>query len=364
MAKSSPLLEMHRNNGAEFIEEDGWVLPLYFGDSLREYRTVRSHAGLLDLCHRSLLRFTGKDRVSFLQGMVSNDVKGLAAGQGVYAAILDVHGKIMADVRVFCTDDFILLDLWEAVKEKILQHLNRYIIADDVEIADLADQYGIISLQGPKARPFLRALLPPERIPLEELDHRTSRIGDAEVRVVRSTHTGEEGYDFLIMTKDLSQVASRIQEMGKTFSLQWIGAQAQEILRIEGGIPRYGIDMDENSLLLETGLDQAVSFHKGCYLGQEVIERIRSRGHVNKRLVGMVLEGDTAAERGDTVRAGEKEIGKVTSSVMSPARKRPLAMGYVHRDYLRPGTPVTIEVQGREIPAVVSPLPFYQPSAP
>jgi len=364
MSKQSPLTGLHRSNGAEFAEQDGWLLPLHFGDSCREYQAVRTAAGLLDLCHRCLLRLSGPDRVSFLQGMVSNDVKGLAPGEGTYAAFLDIQGKILADARVFCAEEFFLVDLWESRREKILAHLNRYLIADDVEIADWTDQRGILSLQGPKASRLIAELLQGDQIPPRALGHRASQIAGAEVSLIRSTHTGEEGCDLLIETKDLLPVALRIAELGKKLSLGWIGTKALEVLRIESGIPRYGIDMDENNLLLETGLEQAVSFDKGCYLGQEVIERIHSRGHINRRLGGMVLEGDVPAERGDAVRAGEKEIGKVTSSAFSPVRKAVLALGYVHRDYLKAGTPVTVEVQGKNVPAVISSLPFYTPAQP
>ena len=363
MPKQSPLKEHHQVNGAVFGDEDGWILPLHFGDFLQEYQSVRTHAGILDLCNRGLLRFSGPDRVSYLQGMVSNDVKQLAVGQGVQAAVLDVQGKILADTRVFCLDDSFLLDLWEPLKDKILVHLNRYLIADEVEITDLTGQYGTLSLQGPKARPLLRELFPQAEFPASELDHRESQLGGAEVRVARATRTGEEGYDLLIATRDLLPTVSRIEAAGKPFSPRWIGSQAQEILRVEAGMPRYGVDMNEDNLLLETALDQAVSFHKGCYLGQEVVERVRSRGHVNKKLVGLILEGDRAAKRGSTIHAGEKEIGRVTSSVLSPARKCALALGYVQRDYLQPGTPVTIQRDGRSIPAVVSALPFYQASS-
>lgn len=355
---------MHRTAGAEFAEEEGWILPRHFGDSLQEYLTVRSQVGILDLCNRGLLRFTGPDRVSYLQGMVSNDVKKLAPGEGVHAAVLDIQGKILADARIFCLEDFFLLDLWDPLKEKILTHLNRYLIADDVEITDLTGKYGMLSPQGPKAGLLLRELFPNAVIPARELAHCASKLGDAEVRITRSSHTGEEGYDLLISTKDLPSMVSHIEETGKKFSLGWVGTQAQEILRVEAGIPRYGVDMNEDNLLLETGLDQAVSFHKGCYLGQEVVERVRSRGHVNKRLVGLLLEGDTVAEPSSPIRAGEKEIGKVTSSILSPARKCPLALGYVHRDYLQSGTPVTIQRDDKSIPATVSALPFYRPPSP
>lgn len=364
MPKQSPLNEQHRANGAHFVEQEGWILPLHFGDPLAEYRAVRSRVGIFDLCHRALLRFTGPDRVSYLQGMVSNDVKQLPPGAGTHAAVLDVQGKILADVRIFCLEDSFLLDLWEPLKEKILTHLNRYLIADDVEIGDLTGQYGIVSLQGAKAGLLSGKLFPDCEIPTGELAHRSIRIGDAEGWITRSTHTGEEGYDLFVAIGEILSAVSLIQRTGEEFTPPWIGAQAQEVLRVEAGIPRYGIDMNEENLLLEIGLDRAVSFHKGCYLGQEVVERVRSRGHVNKKLAGLILEGDKAAERGSMIRLGEKEIGMVTSSVLSPARKRPLALGYLHRDYIQPGTAVAVLSDGKTIPAVVSALPFYRADTP
>lgn len=362
MAKASPLKQWHQGNGAEFAEESGWLLPRRFGDPAREYQAVRSGVGILDLCDRALLRFTGPDRISYLQGMVSNDVKKPTAGEGIYAAILDIQGKILADARLFCLDNAFLLELWEPLKEKILAHLNHYLVADDVEIADLAGQHAVLSLQGPKSPLLLKELFPNTEPLSSDLAHRALHLDTAEVRVVRSSHTGEQGYDLFVPAKDLLHAVSVVQEKGKSLSLSWVGAEAREILRIEAGILRYGVDMSEDNLLLETGLERAVSFHKGCYLGQEVVERIRSRGHVNRKLAGLALEGKTTPVRGSAIRAGGKEIGTVTSAALSPARKLAVALGYVHRDYLEPGTAVTIESEGATLPATVSPLPFYSPA--
>jgi len=359
MPKQTPLKERHQANRAVFGEEDGWIMPLHFGDPLREYQAVRSHVGLLDFCHRTLLRFAGPDRVSYLQGMVSNDVKKLAPGEGIHAAVLDIQGRILADTRIFCLRDFFLLDLREPLKEKILTHLNRYLIADDVEITDLTGRYGMLSVQGPMALLLLKELFPDGAVPERELGHAVFLLGDAEIRIARSTHTGEEGFDLLVPITNLLPTVSLIEAMRDKFSLSWIGTQAQELLRVEAGIPRYGFDMNEENLLLETGLDNSVSFQKGCYLGQEVVERIRSRGHINRKLVGLILEGDQAAQRGSVIRANEKEIGQVTSSILSPARNLPIALGYVQRDYLQPGTPVAILSNGKMIPALVSALPFH-----
>ena len=358
MVKASPLENIHRANGAEFREEDGWHLPLHFGTSLDEYHAVRSRVGLLDHCDRTLLRFTGEDRVSFLQGMVSNDVNKLRPGQGMFAVFADINGKILADTKLFCTDDSFFVELWEPLKDKIQTHLQRYLIADEVEIADLTGNCGILSLQGPKSTQLLEALLGSQVLPDNELSHGELQIDAHRCRVARTTHTGESGFDLWISVSDLPVIAALIQEKGRAFSTQWIGTEAQEILRVEAGIPRYGVDMDDENLVLETNLDHAVNFDKGCYLGQEVIERIHSRGHVNKKLVGMVLEGEGPAQRGDRIQAETKEVGRVTSSVLSPLLNRPVALGYVHKDYVNPGTPLTIQGDGKPFTAMVSPLPF------
>ncbi|MDP6560498.1 MAG: aminomethyltransferase family protein, partial [Candidatus Binatia bacterium] len=301
MTRQSPLSEIHRAHGALFEQTYIWSLPAHFGDPLNEYHTIRTHVGLLDLSHRSHLRFSGPDRIPYLQGMVSNDVKGLRPGKGMAAAVLDLQGKVLAETRIYCLEDCLLMDLWEPVKEKILAHLHHHIVADEVEITDLADQYGTVSLQGRRSRDLLIELGGTHVLLSEEFNHHEAVLAGGSCRLIRATHTGEEGYDIMIENNNLLPAVMSIEEKGKNHSLQWIGSQAQEILRIESGIPLYGVDIGEDNLLLETGLDQTVSFDKGCYLGQEVVERVHSRGHVNKKLVGMLLEGGETAHRGAAI---------------------------------------------------------------
>jgi glycine cleavage system T protein len=364
MAKPTPLIEIHRAHGAGFIEQDGWILPAYFGAPLEEYEAVRSAVGVLDMCDYTALHLTGPDRVSYLQGMVSNDVKKLAPGSGVYAAVLDVNGKILADIRVLCAEESFIILLKESLKDKVIAQLNRYLVADDVEISDSAGLYGMISLQGPHALLLLNSVAPHQDPPVHAIDHRLFRIADREVRAIRATHTGEEGFDLLMEVGDLAQVVGEIERAGTPLVLRWTGLQAQEILRIEAGLPRYGVDMDEDNLLLETGLDRSVSFTKGCYIGQEVIERVRSRGHVNRKLAGIALNGESPAQRGDKIHSDGKEIGRVTSSVFSPKIGRPIALGYVHRDYWAPGTTVSVERNGERTGGTVTALPFVYSTSP
>ena len=339
MAKQSPLADFHRSNGAVFTERDGWLLPIHFGNADAEYNAVRSTAGLIDRCNRGLLQFTGPDRLSFLQGMLSNDLRDIKPGEGQYATVLTQQGKVLGDVRVLRSDNSFYLDLWEVIKDKIVEHLNRYLVADEVEIADRSEGYGMLSLQGPQSTGLLRKLV-------------------ANICVVQDSHTGELGFDLIIPVLALQNVAQRATDAGKQFSAVWVGEEAQNILRIEAGIPRYGVDFTEDNLLLETGLNDAVSFTKGCYLGQEVIERIRSRGHVNKKLVGFLLDGQGPARASALIYASDKEVGNVTSSVWSPGLGRPIALGYVHREFWAAGTKLFIKHDGDSVPATVADLPF------
>ncbi len=341
-----------------FREENGWLLPAHFGDLMSEYRAVRDAVGLFDFSHRGLLQFTGPDRLSFLQGMLSNDLRGLKTFDGQYATILTQQGKVVADVRVLCAMNSFYLDFWEPLREKILAHLNRYLIADEVEIADRSDEYSTLSLQGPQSETLLRAVLGEAELPQRAFGHAMIQLDGAAVCVIAASHTGELGFDLIIPTADLEKVARRISAAGGPFAPHWIGAEAQEILRVEAGIPLYGVDFSEDNLLLEVGLDHAVSFSKGCYLGQEVVERIRSRGHVNKKLSGLLLETEAPADIGSIIEANGKSAGMITSSVLSPRLNRSIALGYVSKEFWSPGTPVTVRSGARETRATVTALPF------
>jgi folate-binding protein YgfZ len=360
MANASPLADFHRANGAVFEERDGRLLVAHFGDPAGEYRAVRSAVGLMDLSHRGLLQFTGPDRLSFLQGMLSNDLRSLKTFEGQYATILTQQGKVIADVRVLCSLNSFYLDFWENLKSKIVDHLNRYLVADEVEITDRSEEYAILSIQGPNAEALLRKLMGLSELPTRPKQHAMVTIEGAAVCVVRDSDTGESGFDLIIPRAHLLTIAKSLTEIGKPFGAAWVGENAHNVLRIEAGVPRYGIDFTEDNLLLEVGIDHAVSFTKGCYLGQEVVERIRSRGHVNKKLVGLLVAAREPLTAGDLVFAGDKEIGQVTSSTHSPALKTAIALGYVHKDFWGAGTAVVVNHDNAPIAVTVTDLPFVK----
>jgi folate-binding protein YgfZ len=361
VAKQSPLSTFHDSNGAVFAERGGWRLPIHFGNAAAEWKAVRSAVGLIDRCHRGLLQVTGPDRFSFLQGMLSNDLREIKPGEGQYATVLTQQGKVLGDVRVLQSENSFYLDLWEVTKEKIVAHLNRYLVADEVEITDRSAGYGILSVQGPQSSGLLQQLVAQGELPQRPTRHTIVDIGGAKICVVHDSHTGEIGFDLVIPIQSLQNVAQRATDLGKPRAAAWVGEEAQNTLRMEAGIPLYDADITEDNLLLETGLEHAVSFKKGCYLGQEVVERIRSRGHVNKKLCGLLLDGEEPARAGDSIVAAGKNIGNVTSSVHSPALARPIALGYLHRDFWAPGTQVSVTRDGASITATVTELPFIPP---
>jgi folate-binding protein YgfZ len=297
-----------------------------------------------DLSAHGRLRLTGPDRARFLHGMVTNDVTALAPGQGCHAAMLTVKGKLLGDLRIYCGDDWILVETDPEAAGKIAEALAKHLIMDEVEIEDVAPRMGELGVWGEGAREALGRALGGE-VP-ELPPHGHVEVGGA--RVAGSRALGMNGY------RVFGQAAEIIQRIGVTP----IADEAAEVLRVEAGEPRYGVDMGEDHLPIESRLDAAISFSKGCYLGQEVIVRATQQGRINRKLMGLRLAGERPAARGAKLSApGREEAGLVTSSVVSP-RHGAIALAYVHRTVWAPGTKLTLREEGGERAAVVSELPF------
>ena len=354
-AVRSPLADYHVSQGASLVEHHGAIVPARFSNPREEHVAVRQAAGLFDFSHRRKLVMTGEHRVRFLQGMVTNDVKNLTPGHGTYATILNAQGHILADLRIYCAEDRFLIDTDADLRDKAMQSLKRYIIADRVALEPLP--VFALAFQGPRARPLLEKTLHIDLPALEEFDHFSSNYAGFPVRVVRASSTGEEGYEVWVGEKGLAGVWGAACGQAPTYDMLPCGTEALETLRIEAGIPQYGAELAEDTLLLEAGLLNAVSFTKGCYLGQEIVERARSRGHVNWKLVGLTIDAAQPPAPGDKLVSGEKEIGEVTSACVSPTLGKTIALAYVRREVAEPGTRLTL---ASGIPAQVSALPFYR----
>jgi len=360
MDRRSPLAGIPE--AAALTEVAGVLLPEHFGDPAAEYRALREAAGLLDRATAGLLRMTGADRVRFLNGMITNDVKTLTPGAGLYAALCSPQGKVLGDLRVLAVEEALLLLCEASCRARLAQTLDRFIIADDAKVTDASGEITVLGCYGPKAA---EALTRAAGSPLPELlphNHAEVQVGDAAVRVVATPFLGVPGFDLLLPAEAATAVAARLLEAVKAVGGRAVGHATFETLRVEAGTPWYGLDFDENNLPQEAGLETtAVSFSKGCYIGQETVARIHFRGHVNRRLTGLALEGNTVPARGSRVLKGEAEVGRVTSAVRSPARGTPVALAMLRREVGEPGTSLTVEAAGTLLAAEVIPLPFAPP---
>ena len=351
------LATWHVAHGAVLIDDRGVELPERFTDPVDEYHVVREKAGLIDLSFRARIRMTGEDRVSFLQGMISNDVKSLQPGSGCLAALLTEQGRIVADLCVYALDDCFLLDVDARIIDKVMETLSRFIIADDVEMEDLSETQTTIALQGPLAPQVLDAVSVSVSL-TKEFQHCEVVIGGATVRVIRASVTGENGFEIMTSSAQAEVVWQTLLEAGTSLGVCPVGLTALNMLRIEAGIPWYGIDMDDGRIVVEVGLEQAISFKKGCYLGQEVVERATARGHVNRKLSGLIVQSDVIPAQGEKLFHDGQDVGWITSATYSPRFAKPIALGYIRREQLGQGTQLRIDRQGTPMIAEVTTLPF------
>jgi aminomethyltransferase len=353
MANRLALDELHRAQGATMEEIGGWDLPGCYGDVAAEHRSARDDVAVIDRSFVGKVVVTGRDRQAFLQGMLSNDIKSLQPGQGAPAAFLDAHGKVMALLQVHVLEDRVLLELPPSLTEKTLGLLDRYLISEKAYFEAADETFAVLAVEGPRAGELL-ASLAGRSLDLAPHQHVEVSIAGAPVRVIRHGETGATGFQCWTMAFQGAALWRALIEAGA----RPVGARALDVLRVEAGIPWYGLDVDETVILPETRLEHLVNYNKGCYIGQEVVARVKYRGHVNRALSGLVLEGDSVPARSAKVMADGAEIGWVTSAVRSLSLGRPIALGYLRREHFAPGTLVTVKDDDVLIPARVAALPF------
>jgi folate-binding protein YgfZ len=354
--RRSPLEGALAALGARWTTRDASRLAADFGDVAAECRAVRESVGVLERNDRACLTAAGPDAARFLNAMVTNDVKSLAAGQGCYATQLTAQGHIVADFTVLAMGDHFLLETGWPLKNRLQQMLERYLIADDVTLEDRSAQLAVVAVEGPASAKLLRAA-GAATLPGAERNHTWAKFGETPALVVRLSETGEEGYRMIFVVEYAQNLWDALVAAQKAVPWRPVGYTALNILRTEAGVPWYGAELDERTLPPEAGLEaRAISYNKGCYLGQEIIERIRSRGHVNRRLVGLTLETDRLPEPGAKLTRDGKEVGALTTAVDSPVLGKRLALGYVRREFAEPSTRLLLETGA----AVVANLPFYR----
>ena len=356
------LHEFHTSLHARFTEVNGLEAVDHYGDPLKEHAALRAAAGVLDLGFRSRLCLTGADRARLLNGQVTNNVKDLAVGQGCYAALVTAKGKLQSDLNIYCLAEEFLLDFEPGLTAAITQRFDKFIIADDVQVVDVAPHFGLLSVQGPRAGVVIEKIGLGFVLPTTPLSFvRTEDATLGEIYCMNQPRTGTTGFDLFVPAAALAVVADKLIAAALEVGGGAVGFTALEIARIEAGIPRFGVDMDETNLAPEAGIEErAISYTKGCYIGQEVIARIRTYGQVARALRGLRLADDLSAlpKRGDNLYLGDKEIGYVTSAVASPALKTNVALAYLRRECNQPGTELKLRMAGGESAVRVVELPF------
>ena len=319
-----------------------------------EYAVVRHQVGLLDRGDFGVLALTGRDRATFLHALLSNEIKALGPGQGCAATLLDVHGKVQVVLFVWVADDRIFVVTPPSMAAKTAEALDHYLFSEKVAIEDVSRDTALFVLAGPAARATCERLTgaqPPE----SPWSHVVAKLGETLVRLVSGG--GETGEAEVWIVCPLGE-ASKVREALVLAGVRPIGREALESLRIEAGTPLFGHDVDESVLLPEIPFENLLSYAKGCYPGQEVVVRIRDRGHVNRMLRGLVLDGIEVPGDGAEVVAGEDPVGKVTSATWSFGLERPVALAFVRRQHAEPGTRVSVRLAGTTMVATVSALPF------
>jgi folate-binding protein YgfZ len=313
---------------------------------------------------------SGSEAVQFLNGLITNDMKTLAENSWMPAVFPNVQGRLIASVRVIRLRDeqpatdkktfpLFLMDTETVTHDRVLKTIERFTLAGDFRVTDVTNQTNQIAVTGKKAAWVISEIL---GVAVSELASNEAKQisfpkndATSNLKTLRATHTAEDGFDLIVDASQSKNLWNALLAAGA----RPVGYDALEMLRIEAGIPRYGIDMDETNVVTEAGLDDAVSYTKGCYVGQEIIARIKYRGHVAKRLSGIKFGETVKVEVGAAIKSADgKEIGRLTSSTYSPHLGYTIALGFVKYEYLAPGTTVRVASEQGDIEAWVTPLPF------
>jgi folate-binding protein YgfZ len=316
---------------------------------------IATGAGIVTLGDRLIVRVSGDDRIPFMHGMCSNDIKGLATGAVAPALILTEHAHIIADFLVYAEADALLLEVDRDLWANARAHLEKFLVADDVEFEEL-DDLDVIDVEGPQAARAVATVAGDAALSLTPWHHAQA----AGLRIANLPRYGAPDFTIIVERSHITSTIETLRDHASAAGIDPIAqvdADTLEIVRVEHGIARVGIDTGDKTIALEARLDPAISFSKGCYLGQETIERATARGGLKKRLYGLRIEGDRLPAAGAAIMLAAKEVGRLTSVVHSP-RLGAIGLSILHHSAWHPGTSVTIVSAGDEFSAIVSELPF------
>jgi folate-binding protein YgfZ len=340
-AMETPLRQLEEQAGAKFGTWFECVLPDSFAPFETEYRWAGESVALVDKNYRAWFRFTGPDRARYLNAVLTNDIRGLKASEGNISLLLNPQGHILAEIETYAMDDALLCVSYAMIRERLAATLEKYIIMDDVTLEDVSDKTAAVALEGPKTPAIVRELCGVELESMTELGHVDARVAGIPCLLVRRSPGGIAGAEFISERERIGEIWSALEKAARAHGGGPIGFATLNVLRLEAGMPWFGYDFDETVIPHEAGLEHShINYEKGCYTGQEIVERVRSRGHVNKQRVGLRFTGDSLPERGAALTSAGKEAGHVTRAGFSPALGAGIGMGYVRREFNAPGSPL------------------------
>ena len=309
------------------------------------YRAATDSAALAEKDWFGIIKLSGADRVSWLQGMVTNDVQKLAPGSGCYAAHLTPQGRIVAQMHIFADEDALWLSLERVAIPNLLAAFNKLIIMEDVQVLDLSNGYSVLAVLGPKALAVTEAWSGEPLRLAEQFAHR--KFEDSRVVV------SDPGCEVWVPRGKADKVLRLIANSGATA----IDHGTWDVLRTERGLPVYGVDIDETTTMPEIG-EAGINYEKGCYIGQEVVAKVKYLGHVNRRFTGLMFSGTELPTPRSPIQKGGREVGYITTALFSPGLNKPIALGFVSRAAYAPGTEVEVVSGEKLLSASIAELPF------
>jgi aminomethyltransferase len=330
----TPLAELHRGSGATIATWFGCSLPDHWIDPLIEQNFALKNVALIDKNYRAYVRFTGPDRVRYLNAILTNNIKDLSSGQGNVSLLLSPQGHILAEIETYAQTDSLFCVSYAMIRERLVEWLDKYIIMDDVTLSDETQRYGTLALEGPKAVEAALELTGIDLSTFDELQRRETEIASIPCWLVKRSPGGVASCELLTEREKLEGLWKVLSESVKKHRGGPIGYAALSALRLVQGIPWFGYDFGEKQIPHEAGLqDSHISYTKGCYTGQEIVERVRSRGQVNRQRVDLIFDSKVAPSTGETLTAGGKNAGFVTRAGVPAFFSHSIGMGYVHREF-------------------------------
>src|SRR6266446_2595894 len=336
---TTPLAALHAAAGAKMGVWFACAMPDNFGDEAAEYRYARDTVALIDKNYRAYLAFTGPDRVRYLNATLTNNIKDLAVGHGAISLLLNPQGHILAEIETYTFADRLLCMSYAMIRERLIEWLDKYIIMDDVTLTDETSRYGTLALEGPKAAAMVQELAGIDVTKMEDLSFCDGAVGSVPCRVSKRSPGGIPGAEFFTETANLPALWQILSEAAGRHGGGPVGYAAVSATRLSQGVPWFGYDFGEKQIPHEAGLqDSHISYTKGCYTGQEIVERVRSRGQVNRQRVRLAFSGDVVPEPEAPLTLDGKEVGYVTRAARIWDPPRILGMAYVRKEANAPGT--------------------------